>query len=237
MAKKLIIATILFLGAAGLAAIGVSLLEQLGCSGQLLHVGAHLKLSDEQQIFGDKVVYQTFVASRDNLDRFEVVFQTYNRANSQEVIVELREMGDGEDLAAPPQGGVVYHTAFPASSVDNLGWRQFRFPPITNSGGRAYAIAIQSPQSSPGDAIAATGMEQDVFQPGTALLNAMPLKADLAFKSCYQLSPTEKIQLLLAQIGQNRPGVWGDSGFYLILLTIYAGLMIALGWHLLKLAQ
>jgi hypothetical protein len=47
----------------------------------------------------------------------------------------------------------------------------------------------------------------------------------------------EKWQVLAEQITRNRPGLWGNFGFYVFSLLIYGLLLIALLWWLIKLGQ
>jgi hypothetical protein len=57
----------------------------------------------------------------------------------------------------------------------------------------------------PGNAITVGGIEWDAYAPGSAFLGMTPLRADISFRTCYQISPTEKLQVFAQQITAHRP--------------------------------
>lgn len=218
--------------------VGLSLLIQLflariTCEGQLVN-----KIEEPtaaQQIWGDRIISQTFVAPRHNLNQIRLMFLTYQRQNTQEVTLRLVEL---PAEATDPLAGVdIYHYTFPASSLRDHAWQTFTLPTISESLGKRYAILLESPESQDGDAITVGGIEQNLYLPGTAFLNAMPVPADIAFQICFEISAGEKLSQLFKQMADQRPGLWGQPLFYGFGLGLYALLLGFFFWQLLKLGN
>jgi len=218
--KKLAVILLYILVLASLLVIGNSFLNQLACEGQPINF--RIDPTAEQQIFGEQILSQSFVSPRNNLNRIDIMFQTYQRQNTYDVFVRLLEASPDNPL----QGKLIDEFTVNASAVRDRVWHTFTFLPINNSAGKNYLIQIQSPDSTPGNAITVGGIEWDAYAPGTAYLGPVPLRADIAFRACYNMATFEKLQALLAQLTQNRPAVWGNSAFYGIILFIYALLLI-----------
>jgi hypothetical protein len=217
---------------AGLLAMGSSLFNQLACEGQPINF--RLEPTYEQQIWGELVISQSFVAPRDGLHRIDLLFQTYQRQNTREVRLSLLELPQNE--VASMQGTKIVDLSFNAAEVEDRTWHTFTFPPIAESAGKHYLIVLQSPESTPGNAITVGGIEWDVYEPGAAFLGTTPLRADISFRTCYQTSAGEKLQTLSNQITQHRPALWGNFTFYGLLLFIYGILLAGLFWQLARIA-
>ena len=82
------------------------------------------------------------------------------------------------------------------------------------------------------------GIERNSYLPGTAFLGPTPVPADIAFRSCYQMSAEEKLTVLVSQLTHNRAGPWGRPAFYGGLLVLYGvaliGIFILLSIRLLQ---
>jgi hypothetical protein len=59
--------------------------------------------------------------------------------------------------------------------------------------------------------------------------------ADITFRTCYQLTTFEKLQVLTGQLTRQRPGVWGNMSVYVIGLVAYLILVIGFFWQLSRL--
>ncbi|MBE7555409.1 MAG: hypothetical protein HS126_30535 [Anaerolineales bacterium] len=221
--KRFSLIILLVLALTGLAAVAVSFSRQLACEGQLIN--NNVNPTTPQQIAGDRIIGQSFVAPRPNLNRIDLFFQTYGRKNTHDVT--LRLLAAPENGSNPLQGLELYRTTFNAADVSDLSWRTFTFPPIPDSGGKPYFIALESPQSTEGNAVTVGGIERDVYTAGSAFLGPVPVPADITFRTCYALSIAEKLSILGQQLIKNRPSLWGDLRFYLLLLLLY--LLILLG--------
>ncbi len=226
--RAVVIALLLLLALAGLAATGLSALNQLACEGQPI-INNEAPTAD-QQIWGEAIIGQDFVAPRDGLNRIDLILQTYGRRNTHDVT--LRLLAVPPDIDHPLHSPEIFRATFNASTVRDRAWRSFSLPPIPDSGGKTYLITLQSPQSEPGNAITVGGIERDLYQPGGAYFGPVPVQADIAFRTCYRISTAQKLQLLARQITAHRPGPWGHTGFYLLLLVIYALLLAGFLWKL-----
>ena len=215
-----------------LLAIGRTSLNQLACEGQPINF--RLAPTADQQIWGDHSLSQIFVAAQSGLNRIDVMFETYQRQNTHDINLRLLELEPGTN--DPLSGLEQLNLSFNAATLQDRAWRSFSFDPIPDSAGKSYAIVLQSSESIPGNAVSVGGIEWDVYAPGLTFFDNVPLRADIAFRSCYQLSAVEKIEILSVQITQHRPALWGNVLFYRLVLFIYAALLIGLFWKLAKLA-
>lgn len=212
--------------------MGVSFLNQLACEGQ--PINNDVVPTQAQQIWGERIIGQSFVAPRNGLNRIDLLFQTYRRQNTHNVTLRLLEVPP--EINNPLQGIELFRTTFNASTVHNQSWRTFTFPPLPDSAGKTYLIALESPESKDGNAITVGGIEQDVYLPGSAFLGPVPVPADIAFRTCYQMTTFEKLQILSEQMTRNRPALWGNIVFYPLSLLVYILLLIGLFWRLTGLA-
>jgi hypothetical protein len=236
----------LLIGSISLLSILVSVIlllsfRQLACEGQA--VNDNLPPTPSQQILGERLIGQSFVASRNRLNRLDLFLQTYSRQNTQPVFLSLLELPP--DLSDSTQEIEVFRTTFRATTIRDKAWHTFIIPELPTSAGKTYLITLQSPDSVNGDAITVGGIQQDVYPPGSAFVyapdlsfpNLTPVPGDIMFRTCYEMTLPEKWQVLAEQITRNRPGLWGNFGFYVFSLLIYGLLLIALLWWLIKLGQ
>ncbi len=220
LAQKLIMACGCIIG---LVAIGNAFFDQLGCEGQLFN--NNVVPSAAQQIFGQRVIGQSFIAPRHGLNRLDLFFETYQRHNDRDVTLKLWEV-------SPLDRTLQFSQTFNAASIEDQTWRKFTFPPMANSAGKTYLITLQSPQSRDGNAITIGGIEQNVYPNGTAFAGETIVLADAAFRSCYDMTWLDKWQTLATQFTRHRPSVWGQTSFYVVCFIIYGGLSLTLFWKL-----
>lgn len=228
--KRLVVAVLCMIAVVGLITIGLSFLNQLACEGQ--PINNNVDPTGTQQIFGEKIIGQSFVAPRDGLNRIDIFFQTYGRENTHDVTLRLLDIPP--DTGNPLEGKEVFNTTFNAATVSDQSWRTFTFLPLPDSAGKTFLITLQSPKSEDGNAITMGGIERNSYLPGTAYMGPVPLQADIAFRSCYQMSTIEKLQVLAGQMTGQRPGLWGNINFYWLSLLIYALLLLGFFWRLIK---
>ena len=228
--KRLAISLLILFTLVGLIVIIRSSINQLACEGQ--PINNNVDPTPAQQIFGERMIGQSFVAPRDRLNRVDIFFQTYHRANTQPVILRLLDVPPDTDN--PFHGSEIFHATFSAAHVADQSWHTFNFPTQPDSAGKTYLITLQSPESEDGNAITVGGIERNSYLPGSAYSGFIPLTADITFRSCYQMTTIEKLQVLSAQITQNRPGVWGSPSFYWLNLVVYCLLLIGFFWLLIK---
>ncbi len=229
--KKLALISLLVFALAGLGAIITSFFDQLACEGQLINNNVAPTIA--QQVAGERIIGQSFIAPRPDLNRIDLLLQTYGRKNSSDVTLRLLAVPENSDN--PLQGLEVYRTTFNAAAVSDQSWRTFTFPPMPDSAGKTYLIALESPQSTDGNAITVGGIERDAYTAGTAFLGPVPVPADITFRTCYALSVNEKLAILGQQLVKNKPSLWGDPRFYLLLLILYALILLRFLGGLIKL--
>ncbi len=226
--KKSVTIIFLLLALTAFGSIFAFWFNQLACEGQ--PINNNVDPTESQQIRGDQIISQSFVAPRNNLNRVDILFQTYQRQNTHDVTLRLLEApADSQD---PFKGLEKFQTTFNAATISDQSWRTFTFPAISDSGGKTYVIALQSPDSAEGNAITVGGIERDIFQSGDAFLGSVPLRADITFRACFQMTILEKLQILADQITRNRPALWGEAAFYVITIVIYGVCLVGFYWHL-----
>lgn len=228
LTKKMSISLISILLLAGLITIVIKGLDLLGYEGQLINL-YHQPISDALEIKGDLAIGQTFLAPVDGLQRIDVVLRTYGRRNTHDVTFYLKQSLDSPE--------VIYQETFDASEIRNNSWRTFEFPPIPDSAGRTFFFYFASPDSVKGDAITVGGALGDLYNGGNAYLGPVPADADMAFRTYYGLSPGEKLAILGERLVENKPSVWSDIRFYLLLAGLYVLILLVAFVELIRLAQ
>ena len=128
MTKKLAVILLYILVLASLLVIGNSFLNQLACEGQPINF--RIDPTAEQQIFGEQILSQSFVSPRNNLNRIDIMFQTYQRQNTYDVFVRLLEASPDNPL----QGKLIDEFTVNASAVRDRVWHTFTFLPSYCSG-------------------------------------------------------------------------------------------------------
>jgi hypothetical protein len=228
LTKKMSISLISILLLGGLITIVIKGLDLLGYEGQLINF-YHQPISDALEIKGDLAIGQTFLAPVDGLQRIDVALRTYGRRNTHDVTFYLKQSLDSPE--------VIYQETFDASEIRNNSWRTFEFPPIPDSAGRTFFFYFASPDSVKGDAITVGGGLGDLYNGGNAYLGPVPADADMAFRTYYGLSPSEKLAILGERLVENKPSVWSDIRFYLLLAGLYALILLLAFVELIRLAQ
>jgi hypothetical protein len=228
--KRLISYSLLILIIAGLAAIITSFFDQLGCEGQ--PINNNVTPTQAQQIWGEHTVNQSFIAPRNGLKQIDLQFQTYQRANTHDVTLRLRQVINNSNNQF--DGVEVFRVDFNATTVIDQTWHSFSFPPLADSAGKTYLITLESPESTDGNALTVGGIERDLYLPGLAFLGSIPVRADIAFRACFELTPLEKLQFLGERLTRQRPALWGYQSFFGATLFLY---VLLLGVFLRKLIR
>ena len=129
------------------------------------------------EITAGRNVGQTFQAHHDGLNGIEILLATYSRTNTEPVVFHLRPSPDSEeDLRTA--------TIYATEIADNE-FYHFAFSPILDSKGNQYYLALDSPTSTPGNAITAWLNAGDSYQDGSAYTNGQPNEAQMTFKLHY----------------------------------------------------
>ncbi len=203
----------------GLALAGWSFWDKV-----TLHEGNNFATVSPGEMYGDNRFGQTFVACCADLYRIDIVMSTYGRRNTKDVVFRLKE-----GLTAQPD---MVSLQFNASKVIDEAWYSFVFPPISDSIGKEFYFYLESPASEPGNAITVMGQEGDPYSDGQAFINGQPAPGDVAFRAHYRTTGQQKADLILKGLTANKPSVFGDPNYYIILAVAYVLLLGALLWQI-----
>ncbi len=129
------------------------------------------------EICGSYTVGQSFISHYAGLSRIDVFMTTYARRNTQEVTFRLKP-----DPASPKDIATV---TLNAAEIRDGTYHRFSFPPLPDSRGKTYFFAIESPDSTPGDAITAWYSPLDAYPEGAMYVNGQVQDGDLAFRTYY----------------------------------------------------
>jgi len=98
-----------------------------------------------RELVADRTCGQVFIASRPGLCAIEVLFGTYGRLNTPDVIFRLGDSLDSEaDLVT---------LSVCAALLEDNQFHPFTFDPIPDSRDRSFYFELQSPEGVPGDAV------------------------------------------------------------------------------------
>ncbi|MBA4372478.1 MAG: hypothetical protein C0402_06405 [Thermodesulfovibrio sp.] len=124
-------------------------------------------------ISGNQVI-QSFVMNG-LIQMVDVMFGTYGRANTKEIIFHLKDDLNSEiaDLAV---------VRVNASQLDNNNWHRFEFTPVKSSKGTQYYIVLESPESSMDDSVTAWVSSGDPYPGGHLWQESGSTAQDLAFR-------------------------------------------------------
>lgn len=126
------------------------------------------------EIYGERTVGQSFIATGDKLSRVDVKLATYARRNTENVIFQLREAGSTEDIVSITVNAV---------QIEDNAYHLFEFDPIPDSKGKTYVFTISSLKSKPGNAITIWYSTEDVYCNGTVQISDKPIEGDLSFRT------------------------------------------------------
>jgi hypothetical protein len=133
------------------------------------------------EIVGGVTLTEEFVSQcHGTLTQFGLTFSTYNRTNSQPVIVRLIDAATGQVLSEQTIG---------AEDVVNGTWQDFSVAPVSGTLGKLYRISITSPTSTNGDAVSVFSSQSDAIPDGEALQNGEKTGRDLVFRYVCRQSP------------------------------------------------
>lgn len=197
--------------ALGLVVVAYSVLNQI----QMPVEGQDTHTDLAGQIVGGETVGQTFLSRYNHLHRVDIFMGTYARPNTREVIFHLK--------TAPEAPDDVFALSFNASDVEDYGYHSFAFPPIPDSAGRAFFFYVESPLSVEGNAISIWMQPRDLYPQGTMFRNGVPAGGDLRFQAYYQGSYRDKVMALLDRLAANKPSIWGEKRFYILLIVMTVG--------------
>jgi hypothetical protein len=146
---------------------------------RLSYIGVYQIKSDIPvgEIIGGTTVGQTFYSPYPNLNSIDVLLATYTRTNTKNVTFHLTQSSDSpNDIAS---------VTINAHEIQDNSYYKFEFPKINDSLNKSYYFFIDSPDSTPGDAITIWSNKEDVYPQGSEYINSTPVEGDLSFKVYY----------------------------------------------------
>lgn len=128
------------------------------------------------EIYGDMKVGQTFFSYTSELKAIKLLMANYDsRQNTEDVIFHLRKKpGSKEDLRT---------LVVNASEILDNEYHKFEFDSLTDSQRKRYYFFIESPTSSPGNAITVRYTPENTYAAGKRFSSHRPASGDLVFES------------------------------------------------------
>lgn len=175
------------------------------------------------EVAGPVQVGQQFVAPYSGLYRIEVTLEPASVESNLPITFRL----DGQSPSSGPLAVGQFHTGDVVAGAPY----GIEFPPIRDSAGKTFSFSLDSPQSTPGDAVTAHYDPDSALDGASATLNGEAISGNLKFRTFYSLRTRDKADLLLEKMAAGRPYFLGSKGFYAGLSVAY---LIVLGiflWH------
>ncbi len=145
-------------------------------------------------LYGRHTVGQTFVPSRDGLDRVEVLLVDYGAESGRSSApLELFLCRD------PTCDDVVTRTVVPPEEIAHNRSFSLRCPPQPDSAGRAYTLLAAAPQAPDPARVTLWAHPADYYPDGFLLIDGRPAPGDLNFWTFYQVDAARLSRDLLAQ--------------------------------------
>lgn len=140
---------------------------------------------------------QFIPVAEDYFSGVRLAFATFSsRSNTADVVVSVRENPDGPDLRT---------VRLASAALRDGEWTDARFPPIPQSRGRAYYLAVTSPTGRPGNAVTVRYQRRDIA-PGSLVILRRPL-GEGESRSAYRREGDLAYELLYAAAAETaRPG-------------------------------
>ena len=129
------------------------------------------------ELLGTRRYGQSFVASRDNLCRIDVLFATYPRVNTQDIHFHLKEQ--------PSQQDDIVTLKVNAAEIQDWHFHPFRFAPLADSAGKRYLFSLDSPLSVEGDAVTVWSYVERTTADTVRYENGKPVDGQLVFEVRY----------------------------------------------------
>lgn len=164
---------------------------------------------------------QTFVAEHSNLNRIDILFATYGRKNTEDIIFHLSEK------LIPEKDIVTFTYKFNAKSVENNKYFSITFPEIPDSEGETYYFYIESPESKEGNAITIWYLPNNSYAQGTLYINDNVSGGDLLFRPYYKSNLKQYLYILLDRLQTNKPWFYNKYTFIILFIMYFSSLALA----------
>lgn len=127
-------------------------------------------------IYGNITVGQSFTSPRDDMYGIGIRF-TYNKSPTKDLIFHLKSNISSPDIAT---------VSINPQKVINTMYTRITFPDIADSKDKRYYFFVESPDSSPGDAVSVLYKNKDIYSGGAAYMKSSPLDVDLSFETIHK---------------------------------------------------
>lgn len=178
------------------------------------------------EIAGAQTAGQSFITPYSGLYRIEVLLHNYERANRGTLTVRLRESPDAPDLTA---------NTIALESVGGETWVALEFAPLADSAGRTFYFQLDAAETTPDESVTALVRPASAYAGGTAFRNGQSIEGDLIFRAHFSVNLFTRASVLLAQLTDDRPGLWGSPALYVAVAILYMLLIVALARQTLRL--
>lgn len=175
---------------------------------------------DLYQIYGNREVGQTFIASKNNLNIIVLNLKNPALRNQQLIYFRLEESKTANKLREIQISGL---------NIGDPSSVRFQFDPILDSAGESYRFYLNSPLSTVEDAIEVYYSPKDIYAGGEMIISDQEITGELCFTSYYY--PGSKIAVIRETVRDFLLRFWSDKSFvfiYLILLFLTLGLNLAI---------
>ena len=128
------------------------------------------------EITQDRTLGQSFLSPYDGMSSFSVLFATYGRENTSNVVVQLYDKTENDKL--------IYSNSLSAAELLDNTFVEFYLPETLDSENHIYEITV-SCDGVRENGITIWGSSNDGYKDGELYVNGMPYNMDIAFKVSY----------------------------------------------------
>jgi hypothetical protein len=150
-------------------------------------------------------VGQMFVSDSNQLNRIDVLFGTYARVNTGDIVFHLREKPTSVDITTIKINAIYLQ--------DNKMY-SFKFEPIPDSKGKQYYFFIESPNSTKENAVTVWILRNSNYTNGKLFFNDNPTTGDMVFRSYYETTLKAYTDELFSRILLNKPSYLNEYLLY-----------------------
>ena len=176
---------------------------------------------------------QTFVASRNGINRVDVTLSVEHPIDQGEVSFKIMEVPQRQ-----PREVQQPLTALPTGDVGNFRpgtimarWYSFQFQPIADSAGKQLYFSLSSKKLSAADSVNLLMFFHNEYPLGEAYINGAPTNAYVVFRAYSQGRLVDLVGAVAQNLTKGRPGLLGSPLTYawlgLVYILLAAGTVLA----------
>lgn len=165
-----------------------------------------------EEIYGDREVIQTFVATGDNLCEVGLRLAGFGRQNDVDLLFTLVDQGSATEVA---------RARFPARELTESDYSVIAFPCLPHSKWREYALSITSPSAQPGRAATLWTNQEDLYLDGRLSFKGQEMPGDALFRLGYRSTVGDVVVMGLDSLTRRQPPWASDRTLYAALIALY----------------